>query len=62
LEIGIGMIPRMELALIIASTAIANKLLFSAEHEHQILVSTVLLTLITTLLTPLLIKNVFIKE
>jgi Kef-type K+ transport system membrane component KefB len=63
LEIGIGMIPRMELALVIVSSAISSGFLVSAngEVEHQILAMTVLLTVATTLVTPFLIKLTFNK-
>ena len=59
LKVGIGMIPRMELALIIAGSAISNGLLSSPMVEHQILAITILLTIVTTLITPFLIKAVF---
>jgi len=59
-QIGVGMIPRMELALIIAGVAISHGLLIGQEAiGHQILAATILLTLITTLVTPFLIKAVF---
>ncbi len=58
LQIGVGMIPRMELALIIATAAISRGLLVG-DVAHQILVVTVLLTFITTLITPVLIKASF---
>ena len=59
LQVGVGMIPRMELALIIASSAISSGLLSSTEVEHQILAMTLLLTIVTTLVTPFLIKVAF---
>ena len=59
LQVGIGMIPRMEIALIIASAVITRGLLKSAELENQILAITVLLTIFTTVITPFLIKAVF---
>jgi Kef-type K+ transport system membrane component KefB len=59
LQVGVGMIPRMELALIIASSAISSGLLSSTEVEHQILAMTLLLTIVTTLVTPFLIKAAF---
>jgi len=58
-QVGVGMIPRMELALIIASSAISSGLLSSPEVEHQILAMTVLLTIATTLIAPFLIKIAF---
>lgn len=57
-QIGIGMIPRMELALIIVSTAISKKLIVGI-IAHQLLAVTVLLTICTTLITPLLINITF---
>jgi Kef-type K+ transport system membrane component KefB len=59
LQIGVGMIPRMELALIIAISAISSGLLSSTEVEHQILTMTLLLIIVTTLVAPFLIKTVF---
>jgi Kef-type K+ transport system membrane component KefB len=59
LEIGVGMIPRMELALIIISSAISNELFSSSKVEYQILTTTILLTFVTTLITPFLIKVLF---
>jgi Kef-type K+ transport system membrane component KefB len=50
LQIGVGMIPRMELALIIASAAAV---------QNQILVATVVLTIVTTLIAPFMIKATF---
>jgi len=62
LQIGVSMIPRMELALIISSSAIAAGLITNEQIAHQILAATVILTIVTTLLTPLLLKNVFKKH
>lgn len=62
LQIGIGMIPRMELALIIVSAAISKNLLSSESIGHQFLTITVLFTITTTLLTPFLIKHSFKKS
>ena len=59
LKIGVGMIPRMELALIIVSTAISKGFLSTRIIENQFLAITVFLTVITTLITPVLIKKVF---
>ena len=56
LQIGIGMIPRMEVALIIVTYAIANNIL-KGDIADQILAATLLLTIITTLITPILIKK-----
>lgn len=61
LQIGVGMVPRMELALIISSAAISHGLI-AGEAAHKILVTTVLLTIITTLAAPFLIKATFKNE
>ncbi|MEM0466821.1 MAG: cation:proton antiporter [Candidatus Thermoplasmatota archaeon] len=58
LRAGIGMIPRLEMALIIAGAAVAQGVL-SGETATQILATTVLLTLVTTLITPFLLKAAF---
>jgi Kef-type K+ transport system membrane component KefB len=58
LQVGVGMIPRMELALIIATAAISHGFL-TGHVAHQILLTTVLLTIITTLLATFLIKATF---
>jgi Kef-type K+ transport system membrane component KefB len=58
LQVGVGMIPRMELALIIASAIVTHGIL-TEQHAHQILATTVILTISTTLLAPILIKAVF---
>jgi len=58
LQIGIGMIPRMELALIISSAAIAHGIL-SDSFGHQLLIATVILTIVTTIVAPVLIKASF---
>ena len=60
LQVGVGMIPRMELALIISSAAISHGLIVG-DAAHKILVTTVLLTIITTLAAPILIKVTFKK-
>ena len=58
LQIGVGMIPRMELALIISSAAIAQGII-SGTVAHQILIATVILTIVTTIIAPVLIKASF---
>lgn len=61
LQVGIGMIPRMEVALIIASVVISRGLI-KPQFEHQLLTITVLIAIVTTIITPFLIKAVFKKE
>lgn len=58
LQAGIGMIPRLEMALIIAGAAISQGVLVG-DVSQQILATTVLLTLITTLITPFLLRAAF---
>ena len=58
LQIGVGMIPRMELALIIASPAILQGIISDAV-AHQILIATAILTIVTTIIAPVLIKASF---
>jgi Kef-type K+ transport system membrane component KefB len=62
LQVGIGMIPRMELALIIASTALSRKMFSTEVIANQFLAVTVILTVVTTLITPFLIKFVFKQD
>lgn len=61
LQVGVGMIPRMELALIIAASAVSHGIL-TGHTANQILATTLLLTIVTTLITPFLIKAVFKKQ
>ena len=61
LQIGVGMIPRMELALIIASAAITHNLL-TGDTAQKVLVTTVILIIVTTVITPFLIKATFEKS
>lgn len=58
IQVGVGMIPRMELALIISTAAISSRIIVG-DAAHMILVITVILTIVTTLITPLLIKFTF---
>ncbi|MCJ2513835.1 MAG: cation:proton antiporter [Candidatus Thermoplasmatota archaeon] len=58
IQVGIGMIPRMEVALIIATYAIANNIIIGNAAD-QILATTLILTIITTIITPYLIKKSF---
>lgn len=60
LQIGIGMIPRMELALIIVTASISHGLLVG-NTAHTLLVVTIIMTIVTTLVAPFLIKATFKK-
>jgi Kef-type K+ transport system membrane component KefB len=61
LQVGIGMIPRMELALIIVTAALSHEIIKGTIGTY-ILITTILMTTITTLVTPLLIKVSFKNE
>jgi Kef-type K+ transport system membrane component KefB len=57
-QVGIGMVPRLEMALIIVGAAISQEVL-TGTLAYQILGITVLLTLITTVITPVLLRASF---
>jgi Kef-type K+ transport system membrane component KefB len=58
LQVGVGMTPRMELALIIATAAISHKI-FTGQVAQTILLSTIILTIVTSIVSPFLIKATF---
>jgi len=58
LQVGIGMIPRMEVALVVVSTEISLKI-FKGDIAHQMLAATILLVITTAIITPILLKLVF---
>ena len=58
LQVSVGMIPRMELALIIVTAAISHGIL-TGQVAHTVLLTTIILTIITSLVTPFLIKATF---
>jgi Kef-type K+ transport system membrane component KefB len=58
IQISLGMVPRMELALIIATTAISHGILVG-NSAHTILLVTIIMTIVTTLIAPSLIKASF---
>ncbi len=57
LAVGVGMIPKMEVALIVVTTAIAQGI-FPGELAHQMLAVTVLHAITTTLLSPILVRAI----
>jgi Kef-type K+ transport system membrane component KefB len=61
LAVGIGMMPRMEIALVIVSTEVAREI-FAEPLAHQIMAGTILLVIVSSLLTPVLLKMVYRKE
>lgn len=56
--VGIGMMPRMEVALIVVTTEISMGV-FDEFLAHQILAATILLVIISSILTPILLKIVY---
>ena len=60
-QVGIGMIPRMEVALVVVATAISLGV-FTDDLAHQMLAATVLLVMISAMVTPVLLKILFQKE
>ena len=55
IQVGVGMIPRMEMALITASIAITQGVI-TGQVAHRIMATTILVTIVTTLITPPLLK------
>jgi Kef-type K+ transport system membrane component KefB len=60
LQVGIGMIPRMEVALIIVAAAVSRGIIADPIVAHQLLIITILISIFTTLITPFLIKATYI--
>lgn len=58
LQTGVGMIPRMEVALVVVATEISLGI-FKGTLAHQILAATILLVMITAILAPILLKIAF---
>ncbi len=58
LQIGVGMIPRMELALIIVTSAIYQGVI-AQSVANTFLATTVIITVVTTIISPFLIKLTF---
>ena len=58
LQVGIGMIPRMEVALVVVATEISLGI-FKGDIAHQMLAATILLVVITSILSPILLKITF---
>ena len=57
-SVGIGMIPRMEVALVVVTTEISAGI-FTGAIAHQIFAATILLVIISSFLTPPLLKIVY---
>ncbi len=62
LSVGIGMMPRMEIALVVVTTELTMNIFRSSALAHQVLAATILLVIISSLITPPLLKAVYPKE
>ena len=60
LQVGIGMIPRMEVALVVVATSITLGI-FTDDLAQQMLAATVLLVIVSAIITPVLLKISFKK-
>jgi len=60
-SVGVGMIPRMEVALVVVTTEISMGV-FKGALAHQVFAATILLVIISSLLTPPLLKIVYRKK
>ncbi len=58
LAVGIGMMPRMEVALVVVTTEITMGV-FNEILAHQVLAATILLVIISSFITPILLKLVY---
>ena len=56
LLVGVGMVPRLEMAIVTVSIAISHGIIKDEINSHKILASTILLCLVTALITPFIIK------
>jgi len=62
LSVGIGMMPRMEIALVVVTTEMSMNVFKSTALQHQVLAATILLVIISSLITPPMLKAVYPKE
>jgi Kef-type K+ transport system membrane component KefB len=58
LTIGTGMMPRMEVALVVVSTEIAREI-FKEPLAHQVMAGTILLVIVSSVITPLFLKRLY---
>lgn len=56
LLVGVGMVPRLEMAIVTVSIAISHGIIKDEINSHKILASTILLCIVTALITPFIIK------
>ena len=61
LAVGVGMMPRMEVALVVVTIEMSMKI-FNDALAHQVLASTILLVIVSSLITPPLLKIVYRGE
>jgi len=58
ISVGVGMMPRMEVALIVVTTEISMEI-WNETVAHQVLAATILLVIISSLITPFVLKTVY---
>lgn len=58
LTIGAGMMPRMEVALVVVSTEIAREI-FKEPLAHQVMAGTILLVIVSSVITPFCLKRLY---
>ena len=61
LAVGVGMMPRMEVALVVVTSEIAMGV-FNETLAHQVLAATILLVIISSFITPVALKIVYREE
>lgn len=62
LLVGVGMIPRLEMAIVTVTIAISHNLIKDELIAHELLATTILLCIITALITPFLIKLILLRK
>ncbi len=60
--VGVGMIPRLEMAIVTVTIAISHNIIKDELIAHRLLATTILLCIATALLTPFLIKIITVKK
>ena len=62
LAVGVGMMPRMEVALVVITTEMSMNIFGSESLAHQVLATTILLVIISSMITPFALKMVYKPE
>jgi len=61
LSVGIGMMPRMEVALVVVTTEITMGV-FDRSLANQVLAATILLVIISSVITPIILRRIYSIE